>query len=138
MCARFDHGFTAITRLRSCSLTILGSFGSKHDYWVTLTRGANARRPLPDVASNPAATSTRDMPQGPKAPIADPAGVSNMTAEQHKSALQALSNGQPVTYPATLRTVVHAGTKAPKREDQDPDKKPPGYSRNARGGFFTS
>ncbi len=105
---------------------------------ATLIRGANAGRPLPDVASNLAATSTRDMPQGPKAPIADPAGVSNMTAEQHKSALQALSNGQPVPYPATLRTVVHAGTKAPKREDQDPDKKPPGYSRNARGGFFTS
>ena len=100
---------------------------------ATLIRGANAGRPLPDVASNLAATSTRDMPQGPKAPIADPAGVSNMTAEQHKSALQALSNGQPVPYPATLRTVVHAGTKAPKREDQDPDKKPPGYSRNARG-----
>ena len=67
---------------------------------------------------------------GAKAPIADPSGVSN--------ALQALSNGNPVPYPATLRTVVHAGTKAPKRDDQDPDKKPPGYSRNARGGFFTS
>ena len=75
---------------------------------------------------------------GAKAPIADPAGVSNMAPEQHKSALQALSNGNPVPYPATLRTVVHAGTNAPKRDDQDPDKKPPGYSRNARGGFFTS
>ena len=49
--------------------------------------------------------------KGSKAKSAN--GVSNMTMAQHSVALQALSNGHAVPYPASLRVVVHEGDHAP-------------------------
>ena len=64
-------------------------------------------------------------------------GQGNITVGQHIDALQALSNGQPVPYPASLRVVVHGGDRAPLQEEQT-KRRPPGYIRNESGGFFTS
>jgi hypothetical protein len=36
-------------------------------------------------------------------------GGGNLSVGAHINALQAMSNGQPVPYPATLRVVTHAG-----------------------------
>ena len=65
------------------------------------------------------------------------AGSSNMTVQQHAAALQAMSNGHAVPYPATLRVVVHEGDRAPQGEAKE-EKKAPGFVRNESGGFFTS
>ncbi len=69
--------------------------------------------------------------------LAASAGRSNMPFATHQAALQALANGEPVPYPASLRIVVHEGDRAPQGEGKE-EKKPPGYSRNTSGGFFTS
>jgi hypothetical protein len=65
------------------------------------------------------------------------AGSSNMTVQQHAAALQAMSNGHAVPYPASLRVVVHEGDRAPQGEAKE-EKKAPGFVRNESGGFFTS
>ena len=65
------------------------------------------------------------------------AGSSNMTVQQHAAALQAMSNGHAVPYPASLRIVVHEGDRAPQGEAKE-EKKAPGFVRNESGGFFTS
>ena len=62
------------------------------------------------------------------------AGSSNMTVQQHAAALQAMSNGHAVPYPATLRVVVHEGDRAPQGEAKE-EKKAPGFVRNESGGF---
>ena len=64
-------------------------------------------------------------------------GTDNMSIPSHITALQALSNGQPVPYPATLRVVVHTGDRSPMQEEQQ-TRKHRGYIRNESGGFFTS
>ena len=69
--------------------------------------------------------------------VKDSLGAGNITVGQHINALQALSNGQPVPYPASLRVVTHAGDRAPLQEEQQ-KRRPPGYIRNESGGFFTS
>lgn len=69
--------------------------------------------------------------------VKDSLGNNNITVSQHINALQALSNGQPVPYPASLRVVTHAGDRAPLQEEQT-KRRPPGYIRNESGGFFTS
>ena len=69
--------------------------------------------------------------------IKDSLGNCDISVGQHIEALQALSNGQPVPYPASLRVVVHGGDRAPLQEEQT-KRRPPGYIRNESGGFFTS
>lgn len=69
--------------------------------------------------------------------VKDSLGQGNISVNQHINALQALSNGQPVPYPASLRIVTHHGDRAPIQEEQT-KRRPPGYIRNESGGFFTS
>ena len=80
------------------------------------------------------ALHTKERARGNK-PASD--GTSNMSVASHFGALQALANGEPVPYPASLRIVVHEGDRAPQGESKK-KKKAPGYSRNTSGGFFTS
>ena len=77
---------------------------------------------------------TKERARGNK-PASD--GTSNMSVASHFAALQALANGEPVPYPASLRIVVHEGDRAPQGDGKE-EKKAPGYSRNTSGGFFTS
>mmetsp|Transcript_25478 Transcript_25478/g.87285 ORF Transcript_25478/g.87285 Transcript_25478/m.87285 type:complete len:93 (-) Transcript_25478:209-487(-) len=63
--------------------------------------------------------------------------ATNMTFSEHRSNLQALTNGLDVPYPATLRVVTHDGDRAPMQEEQQ-TRKHPGYIRNDFGGFFVS
>ena len=65
------------------------------------------------------------------------AGSSNMTVRQHAAALQAMSNGHAVPYPATLRVVVHEGDRAPQGEAKE-EKKAPGSFATSPAAFFTS
>ena len=64
--------------------------------------------------------------------------VAAAAAARHRDALQALSNGLAVPYAATLRTVVCDGARAPARAAAPQRQRPPGYCRNAAGGFYTS
>ena len=59
------------------------------------------------------------------------------TVGAHIHALQALSNGTPVPYAATLRAVLHEGNREPKSEKMA-DRKYAGFIRNEFGGYFTS
>ena len=66
--------------------------------------------------------------------LAASAGRSNMPFATHQAALQALANGEPVPYHASLRIVVHEGA-APRRERARRRRNAPRHSRNTSGGF---
>lgn len=59
------------------------------------------------------------------------------TPHAHTPRTQALSDGQRPPYAATLRTVEHEGSRAAGAAPAK-SQKPPGYCRNAIGGFYTS
>jgi hypothetical protein len=64
-------------------------------------------------------------------------GQASQDPHSHSAALQRLANGTAVAYGATLQVVSHEGARAP-RLGSATTRKPPGYIRNERGGFFTS
>ena len=69
--------------------------------------------------------------------LAASAGRSNMPFATHQAALQALANGEPVPYPASLRIVVHEGDRAPQGEGKEVEETA-GVLAEHLGGFFTS
>ncbi|KAK9815936.1 hypothetical protein WJX72_012274 [[Myrmecia] bisecta] len=60
----------------------------------------------------------------------------NCNIAQHSQALQALSNGQPVSYGSTLRVVSHKSRFPPQEPMQA--HRSPGYIRNESGSPFSS